>query len=198
MERICVFGDSTALGSLDYELGGWVNRLWLFIAKQDDYKEIYNLSISGGTSETILERFENEAKVRRAEALIFQTGTNDSAFLNQIGNCWVTPEKFENNIKEIIQRAKKITTNIIFIGGEKCDETKTNPVEWDNIYWTVDAIKKYNEIMKEICLKGNVLFLDVFDLLDINDLEDGLHPNASGHAKIFSRVKEFLISQNWI
>jgi len=48
------------------EKGGWVNRLWLDVAKreEDDYVEIYNCSVSGGTTDTILERFENGLTTR--------------------------------------------------------------------------------------------------------------------------------------
>src|SRR3989338_9313414 len=75
MNSICVFGDSTAWGAWDLEKGGWVNRLWFHVAKRkdDDYVEVYNCSVSGATTDTILERFESEAKIRSADALIFQT-----------------------------------------------------------------------------------------------------------------------------
>jgi lysophospholipase L1-like esterase len=203
MERICIFGDSTSWGAWDCEKGGWVNRLWLFagerfLSKQADFLEFLNLSISGGTSKTILDRFENEFKIREAEAIIFQTGNNDSAFLKEIGNYWIKPDQFKVNIEEIIKRAKKITANIIFISAEKMDETKTKPVPWDDVYYVNESIKKYNDIMQEICLRENVLFIDIFDLLDNNDLEDGVHPNTQGHIKIFEKVKDFLIEQKWI
>jgi len=82
IESICVFGDSTAWGAWDLEKGGWVNRLWFHVAKRsgDTYVEIYNQSISGGTTETILSRFESEAKIRSADAIIFQTGGNDASY----------------------------------------------------------------------------------------------------------------------
>ncbi len=65
-ESICVFGDSTAWGAWDLEKGGWVSRLWMDIGirKGDNYVEIYNCSVSGGTTNTILERFE---KLRRIQ-----------------------------------------------------------------------------------------------------------------------------------
>ncbi|MCX6792885.1 MAG: GDSL-type esterase/lipase family protein [Candidatus Falkowbacteria bacterium] len=203
IERICVFGDSTAWGAWDCERGGWVNRLWLFVGErylshQGDFKEFYNLSISGATSQTILDRFENEVKIREAEAIIFQTGNNDSAFLKELGNYWIKPDQFRANIEEIIKRAKNITSNIIFIGAEKMDETKTKPVSWADVYYVNESIKKYNDIMQEACLREGVLFLDTFNLLDNNDLKDGVHPNSSGHTKIFEKVKECLINQAWI
>jgi len=36
------------------------------------------------------------------------------------------------------------------------------------------------------------------ELLDNNDFDDGLHPNAQGHEKIFNQVKDFLIEKGWI
>ena len=99
-ESICIFGDSTAWGAWDMEKGGWVNRLWLYVGKRDDnknYVEIYNQSVSGGTTETILARFESEAKIREVDALIFQSGANDSYLKgkdgsNQIPITLVTPQ----------------------------------------------------------------------------------------------------------
>lgn len=133
MEKIiCVFGDSTSWGAWDLEKGGWVNRLWLFLSQTDgaDYIEVYNQSISGGTTETILARFENEAKIRNAERLIFQTGGNDASYEHTPNNLLVAPDKFRENLGEIIKRAKKVTNNIIFLNLKNCDESETMPVLW--------------------------------------------------------------------
>lgn len=32
------------------------------------------------------------------------------------------------------------------------------------------------------------------DLLELSDLDDGLHPNPKGHKKIFLKIKEFLLT----
>ncbi len=107
MNSICVFGDSTAWGAWDLEKGGWVNRLWFYVAKRTgkEYVEIYNQSISGGTTNTILARFEAEAKIRNADALIFQTGGNDASYEHTAGNYAVSTEKFKKNFEEIILKA---------------------------------------------------------------------------------------------
>lgn len=199
MESICVFGDSTAWGAWDTEKGGWVNRLWLDVGKRegDNYVEIYNCSVSGGTTETVLGRFENEAKIRNADAIIFQTGGNDAAYEHTPGNFLVTPDKFKENLEEIIKRARNITQNIIFIDYKNFDESKTMPVPWIDIYYTNENTKKYNEIMKEVCRENNIPLLDLKPLNN-DDFEDGLHPNAQGHEKIFKQVKEFLTENKWI
>lgn len=198
-KSICIFGDSIAWGAWDLDKGGWVNRLWLHVAKRngDDYVEIYNCSIPGGTTETILKRFENEAKIRCADALIFQTGGNDAAYENKPGNYLVAPEKFRENLEEIIKRAKKISNNIIFMDLKNCDESKTMPVSWIDIYYKNENIEKYVKIMQEVCIANNVSFLNI-NPLENNDFDDGLHPNAAGHEKIFIQMKEFLVKKGWI
>lgn len=196
---ICIFGDSTAWGAWDFEKGGWVSRLWMDVGirKGENYVEVYNCSVSGGTTDTILERFESEAKIRSADALIFQTGSNDASYQNTPTNFTVSIEKFRENIEKIIERAKKITDRVIFMDLKNCDESKTMPVSWIDIYYTNKNIKKYSEVMQEVCRENGVLFMNI-EPLDNSDFEDGLHPNTSGHKKIFSQVKQFLTQNNWI
>lgn len=182
------------------ERGGWVSRLWFHVAKrsEENYVEIYNLSISGGTSKTILERFEAEAKIRKADVLIFQTGGNDASYHEgHPETLMVSPEKFKSNIEGIIRRARKITDNILFLDLKNCDESKTTPVPWIPIYYTNENLKKYNNIMKEVCEDEKVHFLHIAPLNN-DDFDDGLHPNARGHEKIFTQVKDFLTAQKWI
>lgn len=199
VESICVFGDSISWGAWDLERGGWVNRLWFYVAKRsgDDYVEVYNQSISGGTTETILSRFEAEASIRNGDALIFQTGGNDAARQGVAGDFLVDPETFRSNVEKIIHRAKKLTERIVFMELRNCDESKTTPVPWADIFYTNENIQKYIGIMKEVCEKNGVHFLNLESLED-GDFNDGLHPNAAGHEKIFRHVKNSLIDFGWI
>jgi len=178
--------------------------LWLFTAQkssklQGKLIKFYDLSITAETTETILARFESEAKTRKADVLIFQVGKNDMAYKYTEDNYLVSPEKVKTNLEEIIGKAGKITGNIIFIGPANVDETKTMP--WGllrNLYFTNANIKKCNEIIKEVCAENNIPSLDIFGILRDEDLSDGLHPNASGHQKIFEKVKNFLLERKMI
>lgn len=196
-ESICIFGDSTAWGAWDLEKGGWVQRLWLSLAEHEPYRTVFNLGIDGGTSETILKRFESEAHARHASMLIFQTGGNDASMRSIGGQNEVPIDTFKKNIEIIIEKAKKITDKIIFLDLKNCDESKTMPVYWDNIYYSNENILKYSKIMEEVCSAKQVLFLDIRPL-DNDEFDDGLHPNAAGHEKIFKQVKDFLQKNNWI
>ncbi len=200
MEKsICVFGDSTAWGAWDREKGGWVSRLWFYLAEHggEDYIEIFNQSISGGTTETILARFEAEAKIRSADVLIFQTGGNDASYEHTPGNFMVLPDQFRKNLEEIIRRARTITKDIIFMDLKNCDESKTMPVSWIDIYYTNENMRKYSEIMDDVCKKNNVPVIDL-GILGDDDFDDGLHPNAKGHEKIFRKVRDFLTERKLI
>ena len=177
--------------------GGWANRLWLYFAESDIDISLYNLSISGETTSGILTRFEMEAKTRNADVIIFQVGGNDAAKNNK-NNFWVSPGDFQNNLNEILEKAKKITDKIIFIGFNNVNETKTLPVAWIDIYYANENIKRYNEITKSVCQKNSMPYLEIFGVLENKDLEDGLHPNNSGHQKIFEKIKNFLVDNQII
>ena len=199
MKSICIFGNSTAWGAWDMEKGGWVNRLWFYTGKKTNGEcNIYNLSIFGGTIEKILKRFESEAKTRKADVLIFQSGGNDSFLKGKNGPNKVPIDQFKKNLEEIIQKAKNITPDIIFIGFNNVDETKTMPVSWENIYYVNAEIQKYSAVMKGVCKENNIPYLNVFGILNNNDLDDGLHPNTAGHKEIFNKVKSFLEKNKWI
>ena len=80
---------------------------------------------------------------------------------------------------------------------KNCDESKTMPVPWIDIYYANENIKNYREVMKWVCQEQKVLFLDLEQLGD-EDFDDGLHPNAAGHQKIFIQAKDFLKLHGWI
>ncbi len=200
--QILIFGDSLTYGAWDNQ-GGWAQRLRRFV--EEKYPEqhfVYNLGIPGDTTKYIVERFELEAKQRifdeEETVIIFQVGANDSGIRTSKGNSeWVSPREFERNIRKLIFGARKITEKVFFVTDVPIDEKKTCPVPWDkDISYTNKNIIRYCEIIKEICEKEKIGFIDVFDIFkkqNIGDLlKDGVHPTSSGHQLIFQIVKDFL------
>lgn len=201
VKTICIFGDSTAWGAWDMEKGGWVNRLWLSVGSRDnndDWVEIYNQSVSGGTTDTILARLESEAKIREATHLIFQSGGNDSFLEGKNGPNKIPLDKFRENIQSIIDKSREISEGVMFIGFKNVDESKTMPVAWEDIYYINSEIQKYDQVMKDVCERNRIPYLDIFGLLEKEDFEDGIHPNAKGHEKIFVKARNFLKKLGWI
>lgn len=140
-----------------------------------------------------MKRFDGEAAARKPNIVIFATGLNDDIVKKSDGNHLVEFDEFESNIKELIQKARSFTSNIIVLGLQRVDETKTTPIPWqkDYSYYNAD-IQEYDTKLQEIVKQENILYLSMFDLLSDEELEDGLHPNAQGHQKIFEKVKQFL------
>jgi lysophospholipase L1-like esterase len=65
-------------------------------------------------------------------------------------------------------------------------------------FWDKKTATMYNETTKIFCQKNNIPFIDLTNVLSPEDIEDGLHPNAQGHEKIFQVVKNFLIEEECI
>ena len=213
MARILIFGDSIVYGAWDRgKEGGWFQRLRKFLDEkhfiEPDFEySVYNLGVSGNTIGELLERFEFETKQRLEEGeeiiIIFQIGINDSQFVISENKLRTSPEKFKENIQNLIKVAKIFTQKIIFVGLTLVDESKTTPIPWNpNKIYKNENIKRNNEIIKSVCKENNIYFIEIFDKWLKSDyknlLEDGLHPNSQGHQKIFETVKDFLIQNKII
>ena len=186
--NILVFGDSITYGAWDKEKGGWVNRLRLALENDDsnNYYTIFNLGISGDVTESIKNRFDNECKIRFNKndntIIIFSIGINDTQNVKDEDR--VSLETFRNNIITLINSAKKYTDNILFIGLTKVDESKVIPLHWDKEKGYLNTkIINFDKELKNICLENNVDYLYIYELLEIEELFDGLHPNNVGYQK---------------
>ncbi len=207
MAIVLAFGDSITFGLGDLE-GGWVQRLRRTIDKANlplnssgVWHSVLNIGVEGQTTETLLERFEPEIKARLwpgSEIIILvNIGINDALFYKNRNKLWVPIEKTKENIQCLIETARKYSSNIIFIGPNPVDNTKTSPVYWDpNLSWKNEDVERYNAAIKSVCDNEKILFLDIFKSFTENGysnlLIDGIHPNDKGHKLMFKNIKEFL------
>lgn len=191
MFNICIFGDSIAWGFYDPIGGGWVTRLKNYYMKCSDVC-VYNLGISGASTETLLRRLETEIKSRNPEIIIFAIGINDSYWVHSKKGYFVTLDKFKANLRKIYDISSKFSNKIIFIGLNDITETLLDPWD-DNISYKEEATMKYEEVLKNFCKRKKIQFIDTREFLDKKDLHDGLHPNTEGHIKIFNRVRDLLM-----
>ncbi|MBM3234112.1 hypothetical protein FJZ19_03385 [Candidatus Pacearchaeota archaeon] len=190
MSTICIFGDSITYGACDYEFGGWANRIVLFLNKLDDFDlTAYNLGIPGDTTNSLLTRFNIEAKARNPNIIIFAVGINDSQ------DSTITLTKFKENLVNLIKKAREFTNEILFVGLTPVDESISG-IKEDNYF--NEKIKKYDLEIKKVCNEEKLKYIDISGLISSKELEDGLHPNSKGHEKIFVRAREFLIKNKVI
>ena len=197
MNTICVFGDSIVYGESDMLLGGWVARLRKYIEENtaEDWIKIYNLGIHGDTTTGLLKRFKVEAEAREPDLIIFGIGINDSVYRGSLDNNETPKEKFRDNLQILIKEARVFTNNIFFVGLTKVEELKTQPLDGSltGKSYSNTLIQKYNSDIELLCEKENLFFIEIFNLFDKEDLDDGLHLNAQGHQKIFESVRDFLM-----
>ncbi len=213
MPKILCFGDSITYGAWDPE-GGWVTRLRKQIdaicmeSKLSKFFLTYNLGVSSDTSESLLKRFDGEVLARMIEEgepiIIFSIGTNDSVRYTDTHEAWVSEDIFAKNIEELIKRAVRYTSRILFLGSIPVNEAKTNPYLNDSTIESNNAdIKKYDNIIAEKCQKSGVEFIPIFKSLVKTSFaemlyEDGVHPNETGHAFLAAKVWEYINAEGWL
>lgn len=193
IKRICVFGDSIAWGACDYERGGWVERLKVYFLENADIV-VYNFGVSGNTTSDLLNRFDSEIRIMDPEVIVFAIGINDTKYLKDPNFPVTNINQFENNILTLINKARKLTDKIVFVGLTPVDELKTKPRIHDGTEKNYDneIIEKYNSLLSELCKREEVQFINVFSSFGEMDLEDGLHPNSNGHKVVFEKVKSVI------
>jgi len=195
MEQIiCLFGDSITWGVWDPKYGGWGTRLRSYFETNNFDIELYNCGISGDTTNDLLKRLDIECVARKPQIIILAIGINDSRYINTKNNAQIPINKFQDNIECLIEKAKKYANKIVCLGLTKVDNNRTMPCQWKTTkFYTESLVRRYDAKIKLVCQNTGVLFLEMNDLLENSDLEDGLHPNSKGHEKMFYRVKEFLL-----
>jgi lysophospholipase L1-like esterase len=204
--RVLIFGDSITQGFWDVE-GGWVARLRKVYDQKavdtDDYDQptIFNLGVSGNSSDDVLARFENETKVRATEELVFviAIGVNDAR--TKAGANYSDTERYKQNLGEILKLAKQHSSKILFVGLTPCVEERSNPVSWGDTGYTNGRIKEFDHTLREFCQEAQVPFVEIFEPFAKAEAEnellpDSLHPNDKGHQLIadlvLPKLKEIL------
>lgn len=198
--NILVFGSSIEQGFDDTEKGGWVNRLFLEYGTRQkgqphgDFHAVFNLGISGETSDGIVRRFKAEMIPRLDDEnlTIFESGGNDSIRNLETGECAVPLERFKENCRTMVAEAKKYG-KVAFLGLYDSDHENMNPMPWYEGHAALaEDAAAYNEAIKKMAEEQDVLYIPVNGLFD-GDFErytyDGDHPNAEGHRLIYERVK---------
>lgn len=197
--RVLIFGDSITQGFWDVD-GGWVARLRKdydqLAVKADDYNQptIFNLGVSGDSSDDILRRIESETKARATEelAFIFAVGVNDSRI--KAGVNYSEIDRYKHNLSEILKLARQYSGKVLFIGLTPCVDERSNPVSWGDTGYTNDRIKEFDTALREFCKDSQLPFVEVYEPFakaeaETELLPDSLHPNDNGHQLIAELVK---------
>lgn len=218
MAVILALGDSITYGLWDRQ-GGWLRRLREFLDKRslerqrgpnlntEHYLAVYNLGIPGDTTAGAAKRFDEDVIPRlnseQKTVIIFAIGINDSRFLPEQRRHSVSLEDFLANLTLLLNKARKITNEIFFVGFTPVDEARTDPILWRNtVIYRNEYIRNYNAKLTDFCRSYSVEYIEVFDEFYKpgyeNLLEDGLHPNDKGHQLLEDIIREHLLRKGAI
>ena len=184
---LCVFGDSIVVGSDDREAGGWVARLRLDFNRRERIS-VYNLGVDGDRSEQLLRRLGSEAAARNASVIVVAIGAND---LGWHGSEGTDSALFRECYGRILTEAGRFTGRILALGILNVDES-------DESHGVSNGqVLAFNETIEELARGHGAGFLDLYGTLEPGDFTDGLHPNASGHAKLAPLIARELERLGW-
>lgn len=187
--EIGIWGDSITYGAGDSEALGWVGRLRKSLETKDDIG-VYNFGVCGDTTDNLLKRFSVEADAIKPNVIVLAIGINDSKYpVGETVNR-IPLEKYKQNMRTLIKLAKGYSGKIYIVGATKVDEAL---VRDSGTRFVNEMIQSYNKFLKEFSESEGLIYVDVFDVLDVNtDLDDGLHPSAQGYEKLFNTIREFV------
>lgn len=195
--RIIVIGASGAQGKVDPIYGGYSGRLRGWLEKKNQHNHVYNLGISGDTSQRVLKRMITECPPRRPDLIICHLGSNDASRIGSKASPTNTPIRtFEKNVKKIIEYAN-MASKLIFISAIPIDESKTSPV-WDNIYYLAKDVKKFAQATGNVCHILRISYIDIYTEFSKHKFTsllhtDGLHANSKGHQLIYGLLKKQIV-----
>ncbi len=179
----------------DYIDENYVSLLRKYLEKKysGNYIQVYNLGIAANTTGDILKRFETESSFRNPTDVIFQVGVNDSGYFQTENNAVVFESDFKKNLKKLIIKAREITDNVAFVSLAIGDEKILQPFNNDPTekWFNSERVKKYDGMIKNIAESSSCKHIALFDKLSPSDFLDGLHPNQSGHQKMFEEIKKY-------
>ena len=200
LKKIVVIGASSVAGKVDVEGGGFVGRLSKWMESQYPYNAVFNLGISGNTSDQILARILAESIPRKPDLIILQCGINDLMREGSINAPnQISINQIEVNIRDLIQKAQSIA-DLLIVSVFPIDESKTTPFAGKNWYYTLADAKAHSLLTRKLTTELGIAYIDIFTEFEKLDYKgqliysDGLHTNAQGHELIFQKIKSYIES----
>jgi lysophospholipase L1-like esterase len=123
----------------------------------------------------------------KIEKIIFAVGVNDASFENGEKRC--SQKKFQESLEILAQKGigEVGARNVYFVG---ITDINFAIVNQEIEYFQKDRLSQFKQILFKTTQKNNCQFISLDNILSLEDLcFDGLHPNHSGHQKIYQKVK---------
>lgn len=170
--KLVAFGDSLTAGYLLRPDESFPAQLSKALSAKGYAVDVINAGVSGDTTAAGLERFE-WAIPEGTEAVILELGAND-ALRGQ------SPANAKSNLDTIITKLKQRNIAVLLTG-------MVAPTNWGADY-TRDFDGMYRDLAAKHGLPLYPFFLEGVALDKSLNLDDGLHPNSKGVAKIVENI----------
>jgi len=205
MASMICFGDSITRGESDADYGGWADRIKTRLIKQfvetgKDKISVFNMGISGETTNGLIQRFQHEFLTRQAvdkqDTVLFGYGANDLA--KQDGSYLVNIETYIDNISRCIEFSIEKGANVALINITPIAAQLDGIPNVNNRIRNDETIRHYNQALLALSVRYDVDLIDVYtpfnDRKEIYLTADGLHPNSAGHELLYQVISSALLS----
>lgn len=181
--QIGVWGDSIVHGGGDIDLGGWVNRLRLYLNRRGLGDHVFNLGLGGNNSQEVADRIAPELAARcvHIDHVLVSVGANDIGYEIKL----TTPEQFRANLLSIVRTIRGFGKTVRLM-------TMTRSLKQPGRWVT------FNDVIIQVAADEGCGLLDLRQIPDPEDLPDQVHPTPAGHEKIFQAVRLLLMEEGII
>ena len=187
------FGDSV-MGQAPTD--GYIHHLANWIYSQDQASRHHFLNIGGNGSKDILERIvyaiPPRTKSGNIRMIVVSIGIVDSSFFREGEETRAenTLKGYSANMQGIFDISRKYTSSIVVPGLTRINDLLKQPLSPSGRLYDNSRIEEFDSELRRVCELNNGTYVPIHDVLLPEDFVDGLHPNSSGHFKIFGRIVE--------
>lgn len=205
MRTVITLGDSTAFGMLDFEKGGWSNRLQARLMQEgvSDILEstiVANRALPGFNLQHVIGEMPDAIryymKFSDEVAAVAQVGLNETKIIPPNDRPLVSPERFGEQILRFCNVAVQAGAHPLLVGQAPIDTSRELPTISGAIL-DDQTIADYGEVMRTKAKLAGYNYVDLrqafagyepYQFLG----PDGSHPNAFGHQIISEAVYDAL------
>lgn len=200
VKNIGIIGDSIAHGYYDEESSGWFARLANLILKKHTGEYVFNnLSQAGDNIADATNRAVYETLSRHFDLIIVNIGINDIRRRENSNFDLDFSEgariMYWNKLLDTLEK-----TNAIIIVADLLPIVEGRYTVEANLIRQNSDVKRYNEIITQICKERHIRFFAQSSKWQKRDLEhlykDATHPNAKGHQLIAEDMYTYLTEQH--
>jgi acyl-CoA thioesterase I len=201
MIRVLIYGDSLAYGKWDPR-GGWAARLRRHIDLEYNIDkggnhQVHLTGIPGITSRQLVNYVEQDIPLKLNQGddllILFQVGVNDANPVNSFNGEQVPIAEYQQNLIKLAEIAKKYTEKVGFISITPiAPERFPARIPHFADKFNSEHIEAYLNAQRETCEANQLDLIDIFGVIPLEDLADGIHPGAEGHKLIERKVIEYI------